>query len=78
MIVEVSGQRASKEEWREDNRVEEDPSVVIRVNWSVDGNEERTVEERASPLDVTSYFILWHVTARELLLLWQFANEDVL
>ena len=32
MIVEVSGQRASKEEWREDNRVEEDPSVDIRVN----------------------------------------------
>ena len=43
---EESGQRLSKEE-REDSRAEEPSSVDDRENWSVDGNDERTVEERA-------------------------------
>ena len=42
---EVRGQRASKEEEREDNRVEEASSVDIRANCYVEGSEERTVEE---------------------------------
>ena len=36
----------SKEE-EEDSRVEEASLLDIRANWSVDGSEERTVEERA-------------------------------
>ena len=44
---EVRGQRASKEEQREDNGVEKASSVDIRMNGSVDGREDRTIEERA-------------------------------
>lgn len=43
----MRGYRASKEDKREDSRVEEASSVDISENWSVDGSEERTVEERA-------------------------------
>ena len=43
----MRGQRASKEEQREDNGVEKASSVDIRMNGSVDGREDRTIEERA-------------------------------
>ena len=48
-VLEKGGgnQRAPKEEEMEDSRVEEASLVDIRANWSVDGSEERTVEETA-------------------------------